>query len=254
MSVFAATESAFHKHPALIIGGILGIVAIGYVYYHKSGTGTNAVGAVQYSLGPSDAAIQAGSAIQIAQIAANAASAQTTAKYASDNTIAGVNATAYMNASNNGVTEAQISSTVAQSQQEYGYLATQSNNALASHVSDNTIELGINKDNTSANVQIQQAMYGSTTAIAQAGDTAQVAINANNNKTAIQGAIVGTNAALAGSIQSEIQLNNQAYNNEIWSSVQSGQTTATLDALRQSMVNANTAAGLTSAQWQAFPI
>lgn len=256
MSVFEATSNAFHKHPALIIGAIVGIVAIGYVYSRSGGSAATAGSTtVQYSLGPSDAAVQAGAAIQIAQIQANATSAQTSAQYGALTSIAGINAGVATNASNNGVTEAQLADSVATSQQQYGYLATLSNNSLASHVSDNTTQLGLTQSNNQTELGVTQANDSASVQLQQANLNAQVSENGQNLNYDLNQQVVARNAALAGSEQSILANNNATYNSEIWSAIVSGQSPQTLQELQgayNESVTAINAQVPTSGMWQAF--
>ncbi len=86
--IVEATEGAFSRHPFLWGGGFLAVVVLLYVYSGSSKSPNSAAQSFNFSYGPSDAQVVAGTQLQIAQVQANAQSSQLATQTASNDLIA----------------------------------------------------------------------------------------------------------------------------------------------------------------------
>lgn len=174
-SVLEATAAEAKAHPYWIVGGVLGIAAL---FWLLSGSSSRpaAPQAFTFTAGPSDAQLQAGTALAIAQ-----------AGNQSQVAMAGIAATAQ----------------TAVAGDYYGYLATGSANALASTVSTNATQLAEARAGSAAAVAIgaqnnatAQLAASLTAQTQQQGNATQLAMT-NINDFYNYNSTVNTNATQA---------------------------------------------------------
>jgi hypothetical protein len=175
MSVLEATEQEFSAHP-WIIGGAVAALVILLMVTHKSSTTSTPAASFSYNIGPSDAQVQAGTSLAIAQGADQTALA-----------IANTQATtaAGQQSSTAGIMGNYFNYLTAAGQQQVALGTTQSNNALALGLtqSNNALSLGTTQSNNSLAATANTNATNLTTA--ENATATQQAIAANNNATAL---------------------------------------------------------------------
>jgi len=181
MSVIEATEQEFSAHPYIIGGSVAALVLIIYLSSRKSSGGQTA--SFSYNLGPSDANIQAGTQLAIAQLQAQQASAQTAAattaagdyfSYLTSNSLNQLNAVQNTNGTALLMNYNNNSTSMANTIQNNNLAQAENGNALAAVENTNNTALLENYNNNStsmANV-IQNDLttkqgYATSLAIAQ---------------------------------------------------------------------------------------
>lgn len=173
-SVVEATTGVFKRHPAWIIGGLVGLVA---VFYLLSRGHASSPGSFSYSIGPTDTQLKTQTALAIAQN-------QTTAQTAMATTQAGI----YSN--------------------YFGYLASagQANNTTSvqlANIQANTANYKVSSDDSTA-LAISQTAAGTQAALIAAQTTqAQIAAGTTTH--------VSDNAAFIAQTQSAAALTGLKY-------------------------------------------
>lgn len=104
--VLSATTEQFEAHPYVWGGVLLGVVAVVYLY-SKSGKTTAAAQSFNFSYGPSDAQVVAGTQLQIAQVNANAQASMAASNNSAATTVAGDYYSYLTNASANTLSASQ---------------------------------------------------------------------------------------------------------------------------------------------------
>jgi hypothetical protein len=201
--VFEHPIQSIKEHPYVAAGAVAGVVLLYVVYKAAGGGSSGAVATVGGS--PSDAAIQAGAAVQIAQIQGAQSSSNLQAQLAGHEydtaatvTIAGLNADVakYQTEQQANVQQAgiaaqeHISDTSLQTQQiiSVAQLATQSQ--IASYANQ-TVQVGYQE-----NTKQIQSIEGANVAIAQSHDQAFSSVAKQQSSNSLWGGIIGGVLAL----------------------------------------------------------
>ncbi len=220
MSVIGATASAFEEHPFIWGGVLVGLVAI--IWLASRGSSTPATQQFTYTSGPSDVQTAAATALQIAQVQANAYSSSLASTQA------------------NQLAMAQIQAPLAQSY--IGYLGNNSANTLTAQQDAIAAATTINGQNVgeatyTAGLQLQGLLNTNATqaAIAQTTSANQLAAVVNTNATQLnETQLVGQNQDILAGIAAQVQAGNnaaavtinQSNNNTAWATVSSNNATA----------------------------
>jgi hypothetical protein len=208
--VVEATETAFRKHPVWVVGGFAGLVLVLYLFTKSSGS-SSAPATIAYQVGPSDASVQAGTALQIAQVQANSAAFQASTQAQAQGTVA----SDYFDYLNNAAT--LQAGTMIHGQDVAGALGVvQSNNSYSSAINGQNaaLALGTVQSNNALNGTISTNTTASQIANYQAATTQAVSYNnmqgklamynanvaGSNNQTQVQLATIGARAAQQGSV------------------------------------------------------
>ena len=214
MSVVGATVDAFKAHPVIWGGVLVGAIAI--VWLASRGSSSSAEPQqFTFGYGPSDAQVAAGTALQIAQVQANAYSASAAANNATATTVA---------------------------QDYFGYLANNSANGLTAQQDALATAATINGQNVggasyAAGLNLQGLLNTNATqqAIASNNNSTQLAALINTNQTAWNTTqnnnlvALNTNATNLAAVQSNNATALAAVtsnNNTAWATVQNNNGTA----------------------------
>lgn len=216
-------------HPWLILGGIVAAGAL--VWYLSAGSKSSAPQQFSFSYGPSDAQLQAGTQLAIAQGAQQTAVSLAGIQATNNATLATTQAGTYSNFFNYLTTAGNAQTTAATATANYGYLTAQANDAatIAVNQSNNSValalgtqsnnnqtflesnnyNLGVQSNNNNYNLgvmgyqtQQQATAYSAQTAQITAAYTAQTSQQAN--------------AYAAQTTQQQQSLTNQVQNYQIY--------------------------------------
>ena len=208
--VIGATTEQFKSHPYLWGGLLVGVVVLVYFYSSGSKSAGSSAQSFNFSYGPSDAQVVAGTQLQIAQVNANAQAAMAATNGTASTAIAGdyFNYLATNSANQLTATQQEVAAATTINGQNVGeatYVAgLQSASSLASIAGTTQVNMA------TANWTGSNAALATNTSagVSLANQASAERIAANTNQTSYLSSVAATNANLA--IKSQL-INAQYY-------------------------------------------